>query len=92
MSAMINMTISEWGYELPFNLVCRVKNSTVRYARDRSLESDEERLLFGAAAHFQNPKVKQLIIVALNMAMRLGEILSLEWCNISFERREALQH
>ena len=89
LSAVVNRAITEWGYELPYNPVRRVKKPTVRNARDRRLESAEEVRLLNAAANSQNPMVKQLIIVALETAMRLGEILSLEWDNIRFEQREA---
>ena len=89
LSAVVNMAITDWGYELPYNPVRRIRKPQVNNARDRRLEPCEETRLMEAASAARNPMVKPLIILALETAMRLGELLSLKWENIDLKRRLA---
>lgn len=58
--------------------------------RDRRLKSKEEKLLLQAARADENPYIEPIIVIALQTAMRRGEILSLKRNNIDFEARAAL--
>ena len=89
LSAVVNMAITDWGYELPYNPVRRIKKPQVCNARDRRLEPGEEQRLLEVAARAKNPMVKPLIIMALETAMRIGELLSLKWGNVDLNHRQA---
>lgn len=89
LSAVVATAINDWGFELPYNPVHRITKPQVNNARTRRLELGEEQRLFEAADATRNPMVRHLIILALESAMRLGELLSLEWENINIEQREA---
>lgn len=74
-------------------------------ARNRRLESDEEERLLGALEDHsaeieredgkryrrgtKNPYIKPLVSLALETAMRRGELLSLTWPNVDLRRRVA---
>jgi integrase len=58
--------------------------------RDRRLKPSEEAALLKAARDDSNPYVAPAIEFALATAMRRGEMLSLTWYNVDFERRAAL--
>lgn len=58
--------------------------------RDRRLTPDEERRLLEAARNDENPYLEPAIILALETAMRRGELLSLTITDINFEQRYAL--
>ena len=89
LSAVVRTAINDWGYELPYNPVRRVSKPKVNNARDRRLEGNEEKNLLSAAACNPNPLLKPLIVLALQTAMRLGELLDLTWENINYSKREA---
>ncbi len=88
LSAIVTKSINDWGYELPYNPVRRVSKPPVNNARDRRLEGDEEERLLAEAAKHSSKLMRPLIIVALETAMRLGELLSIEWQDINYARRE----
>lgn len=58
--------------------------------RDRRLSPDEETALLAAARADENPYVEPAILLALETAMRRGELLALTAADIDFERRHAL--
>ena len=89
LSAVVTLAISDWGFELSYNPVRRIRKPQVDNARDRRLETGEEQRLLEAAAKARNPMARPLIILALETAMRIGELLSLEWDNIDTDRRQA---
>jgi integrase len=58
--------------------------------RDRRLKPSEEAAILKAAREDANPYIAPMIEFGLATAMRRGEILSLTWENVDFERRAAL--
>lgn len=58
-------------------------NPNCHLGRDRRLRPYEERRILRAAAAHSNPELRVIIIVAIESAMRQGEILSLMWENIN---------
>ena len=58
-------------------------------SRDRRLEIGEEKLLLTGFGQSQNPYLKHLVVVAIETAMRCGELLKLEWKNKNFTDRTA---
>jgi integrase len=72
------------------NPVSPVRRPTVRDARDvRLAPGDEERLFAAIDAESRNPWLKPSIILAVETAMRKGELLALRWENIDLDNRVA---
>lgn len=57
--------------------------------RDRRLSKAEEKALLDAARNDENPYLEPAIVLALETAMRRGELLSLRAADINFELRYA---
>ena len=76
----------EWNWNTPNNLLGNIKIPKVRSKAIRRIDDiDLERLLKAAAEH-RNQYLKPIIILALETAMRRGEILSLKWSDIDMKR------
>ena len=82
LSDLFNVGHIEWGI-CSDNPVTRVRKPKLPAGRDRRLRPYEERRILRAAAAHSNPELKVIIIVAIESAMRQGEILSLMWENIN---------
>jgi len=80
---MLNKAI-DWDY-LRENPVKKVKLfSEKEYIKERVLSLDEEEKLLNACSDH----IKPVIIAALHTGLRLGELLTLRWKNISFENMQ----
>lgn len=76
----------EWGINLPSNPVATVRRGLLIQNRGRRLEGDEEARLIGEAEKrvwYLAPVIK----LALETAMREGELLSAEWRHLDRQRR-----
>lgn len=82
-SVVFNQARTEWGMVSLSNPIQFVKRPSPGHGRDRRLVGDEETQLIDNAGH----PLKQMIILALETAMRMGEILSLEWANIDLKKQ-----
>jgi integrase len=79
LKSIFNRAIS-WGKFSGENPVAKVKFFKENNARLRYLEKDEiERLIANCS-----PKLKPIVIVALDTGMRKGEMLNLKWHDIDF--------
>jgi len=90
LSHMFNVARREWGMESLNNPVQLVSKPKVNNQRDRRLVDDEEKRLLDACSaqfHNSNPWIKPLVILALETAMRKGELLGLMWNDIDFARK-----
>jgi integrase len=86
---LINHSISEWNIHLPKgNPVINVSLPSKGKARDRRLLEGEKETLLTEALHYGG-SIGVIIELAIETAMRRGEIISLEWCNINLVRRTA---
>ena len=85
----IDIGRKEWGVHLMQNPCRMIRRPSPPRGRERRLEEGEEQKLLEAADTARNPYMRSLIIIALETAMRQGEILSLEWQDIDFNRRIA---
>ena len=85
LSALIKMA-REDGIKLPVNPVREVKMPKQAKGRERRLEGDELDRLLDAAPSIE---LWALITVAVETAARLGELLSLRWCDVDLEKRTA---
>ncbi|MGK9338868.1 site-specific integrase [Sinorhizobium meliloti] len=87
LSHVIEVSIRDWGLPLGRNVVKLVRRPVVRNERKRRLQGDEEQRLLDACAGGKIPFFKTLIILAIETGMRRGEILGLQWSDISHNRR-----
>jgi integrase len=85
LSNLFNVAHREWGMESLDNPVAKVSRPKMPNGRDRRLLPGEEELLLGALGVTMKP----LFQIALETAMRQGELLSLDWKNVNLARRVA---
>lgn len=79
----------DWGIELTGNVVAQVRRILVRNARDRRLNPGELDRLSAALRSTRNKLVRPAILLAIETALRRGELLSLTWDAIDLKRRTA---
>lgn len=86
----IDHAVREWGVFLPAgNPVDKIKLPRTAAARDRRLVGDEYARLVSAAMSVRSPNLVFAIELAVETAMRLGELCALTWADIDFETRVA---
>ena len=81
LSTAINTAIVEWAIPLAYNPVSKVRVRNADIRRDRRLEAGEEGLMLKHA----KPMLKRIIVLALETAMRRGEILKIKRSDINFD-------
>lgn len=89
-SSIINHARKEWGFNTP-NPVIGVRKPAQPQGRNRVLTSEEEQALLFACEPKANRNIytRPFVILALETAMRRGEILGLRWENINYQTRTA---
>lgn len=81
----------DFGIPLPLgNPVQSIRIPSVDNARERRFEGEEETLLMAALDMSRGKYLKDVVLLALETAMRRGEILNLQWKNVDLKRRTAL--
>lgn len=97
LSAVLNHARREWGVHME-NPVPLVKRPEKARARDRRLSPDEERYLLAAMEEGErkadgtfskgarNPWLAPLMQLAVETAMRRGELLALQWENVKLKQ------
>jgi hypothetical protein len=83
-SSIINHARREWGLNI-INPVTMIKKPSSTQGRDRILNNEELVRLFIQLENI-SPWYKPLVEFALETAMRRGELMSLLWVNINFEK------
>ncbi|RIX44607.1 MAG: site-specific integrase [Rhodocyclales bacterium GT-UBC] len=99
--SVINHARREWGMAIE-NPVEKIRKPPAPPHRDRVLNHDEEQRLLNAltpselrdeAGRFakgtRDPWLKPMVILAIESAMRRGELLALEWRHLDLTRRTA---
>jgi len=81
---LIDHAILEMSIHLPSNPARMCKNPKSAPPRTRVLEASEEALLFEATKH---PLLPSIMTLAIETAMRLGELLNMRWGHIDFNSR-----
>ena len=81
LSHLYNIARKEWGMVDLINPVELVRKPKLPQGRDRRLIGDEEERLLSACAAM-NPELADIVIIAIETAMRQGEILGLEWRHV----------
>jgi integrase len=87
LSAVYKCAKHEWGYALLVNPLVDVKRPPPSRGRERRLEAGELDALLAAT---KDTTLSSLILLAVETAMRAGELISLRWDNINFDKRTAL--
>ena len=87
LSAIYKAAKQEWGYTLLANPLAEIKRPPPAKGRERRLEKDELEKLLSLAS---GTPMHSLIILAVETAMRAGELISLKWENINLTTRVAL--
>jgi integrase len=94
LSHLFEVARKEWGVHVQ-NPVRDIKTPSDSKARDRRLQSDEhgqnseETRLLAACQRARNPYLLPIVRLALETAMRQGELVSLHWEHIDLTRRTA---
>lgn len=90
LSHVFNTAITEWGMEEIKNPILKIKKPKVSPGRTRRLSEGEERILLNGALKHQNIELYAIIVIALETAMRQGEILFMEWGNVNWDKRTVM--
>jgi integrase len=90
LSSVINHARREWGVTVN-NPCLLVKKPPTPAGRRRVLSADEERRLLAAVTPIgrRNPEMLPLVQLALQTAMRRGELLALRWEHVDLEGQTA---
>lgn len=88
LSGVFDICRIEWGY-CKSNPTSNVRKPKVAPARIRRLSAREERLIMRYAHTHPNPELQVIVTLAIETAMRQGEILKLRWENINLRTRIA---
>ncbi len=83
----LNVAKLEWGWEVPIELFQNVKLPKLQSKAVRRISDDDLKLLMQAATDHSNIYLKPIIQFALETGMRRGELLSLQWKDIDYERK-----
>lgn len=90
LSSIFEIAKTEWGAKGLINPVAAIKRPKDGPARDRRLTPLESKTLLEGAQKTTNPELFNAITLALETAMRQGEILKLQWPDIDFDRRQII--
>ena len=90
LSSIINHCIKEWGLAIQ-NPVSQIRKPAMPQGRDRVLSESEEQRLLEAFTPIKNRNhyMRPMVIVAIETAMRRGEILGLQWEHVNLKKRTA---
>ena len=82
LSSVISVASKDWGIPIRQNPVSEISMPKLANARTRRLEIGEEQKLLET----NNQKLRRIIILALETAMRRGEILNIKSSHIDFQK------
>lgn len=88
-SHLFNIARKEWGMESLSNPLQNIRMPKNSRPRDRRLIGDEKKRLLEACVHSRSTALKDIVVLAIETAMRLGELLSLEWKHVDLNKRIA---
>lgn len=85
-SNLYKIAVAEWSFTGLTSPVKAVRKPRAGKGRDRRLVGDEETRILEQCA----PVFRQAVVVAIETAMRRGELAALRWADVDLERRVAL--
>jgi len=83
----LQLAINEWDADLKTNPMAKVKSPSWNKPRERRLKIGEQDLLIKECSISKNVWLKPVVLLALETAMRRGEILNLKWENINLSQQ-----
>jgi integrase len=86
---VIEVARREWSVGITSNVVAQVRRLPVKNARDRRLKPGEIARLIEALRSTRNKLIKPAVLLAIETAMRRGELLNLTWDAVDLETRTA---
>lgn len=86
---VITVANKEWGIRIGDNPVADVQLPKLNDRRDRRLRDGEADRLRAALGETKNGFIASIVNLAIETAMRRGEILSLEWRHVNLDNRTA---
>jgi integrase len=88
-SHALDVAQREWGLWIARNPAKMVRRPSAPQGRKRRLEADEEERLLDACDRGRTPLMRPLVVLAIETAMRRGELLALRWEHVDLDRRTA---
>ena len=76
----------EWDWDVPIDLFEGIRLPQIHQRAVRRINDQDFKTLLEEASKHSNMYLKPIILIAINTAMRRGEILSLKWSDIDFKR------
>lgn len=89
LSHLFTIALKEWGLPVD-NPVRAIRLPKLPAGRDRRLCGDEETKLMQACLQSRSPWLEPAVRLAVETAMRQGEILALKWPDIDLDRATAI--
>jgi len=86
MSHIFTIASKEWNIPI-VNPISLIRKPSVNNSRTRRLEEGEEQLLLTACKQSRNPLLYPIVVIAIETAMRLSELLNMEWQDIDLNKR-----
>ena len=86
LSCVVGRAMSEWGYALPSNPVRNVTPPPQPKGRDRRLLPGELDKILEECRRYRNSVLEPIVRLALETAMRQGELFALNWENIDLNK------
>jgi len=90
LSVVIDTAMQDWGIYLPQNPCRIIKREKEPRPRNRILKDDELSRLLKVCSVSKNRYLKYLILISIETAMRVGELLAMCYDQINFEKRTLL--
>ena len=87
LARVIDTAAREWGVHAPTNAAKAVSRPSPAPERTRRLGTDEEPILLEACRASRAVNLDAIAILAIETAMRLGELLGLQWADVRLDRR-----
>lgn len=88
-SHVLDVAIKDWGLPLAVNPAKLVRRPASARGRDRRLAAGEEERLLAACRTSKALLLRNIVILAIETGMRLGELLSLDWKNVDLNAQVA---
>lgn len=80
---------AEWSVRFNEKIISSIRKPASAKGRERRLDQTEMKSIQEAFGQCRNKSINHIFLFAIETAMRRGEILSLTWKNIDFEKRTA---
>lgn len=86
MSHVFTIASKEWNIPI-VNPISNIRKPSVNNSRTRRLEEGEEDRLLTACKQSKNILLYPIVVIAIETAMRLSELLNLEWEDVDIKKR-----